>query len=97
MSQFECKIVYIKGDDNCVVDALSRLPIEMTEEEQIARDKVRGPYDFCADEGAFSVMTILLQTGEESPWKAANAIAETDTFDGDMVGVVLSVVADAQL
>jgi hypothetical protein len=26
MSQYDCTIQYINGDDNCVVDALSRLP-----------------------------------------------------------------------
>ena len=31
MSQFDMDIAYIKGEDNCVVDALSRLPLDEIE------------------------------------------------------------------
>jgi hypothetical protein len=28
MSQYDCKIVYVKGEDNCVADALSQTSFE---------------------------------------------------------------------
>ena len=31
MSQFEMEIAYIKGDDNCMADALSQLPLDEDE------------------------------------------------------------------
>jgi len=48
MSQYDAKIVYIKGDNNCVTDALSRLPNDDTLNE--AELMARHPYSYCSDE-----------------------------------------------
>jgi len=48
MSQYDAKIVYIKGDDNCVTDALSHLPNDDTLNE--AELMAQHPYSYCSDE-----------------------------------------------
>ena len=35
MSQYDCTIQYINRDDNCIADALSRLPNDINTEPQI--------------------------------------------------------------
>ena len=49
MSQFDAKIVYIKGDDNSVADALSCLPIIISSSSSEAIQAAKSPYDFCPD------------------------------------------------
>ncbi|KAJ2911334.1 hypothetical protein MD484_g9080, partial [Candolleomyces efflorescens] len=43
MSQFDGRIVYIKGEDNSVADALSRIPV--TDEIRVAEDQARKVFD----------------------------------------------------
>ena len=48
MSQYDAKIIYVKGKDNMVVDALSRLPSQPTTND--AENTARHPYDYCPDD-----------------------------------------------
>lgn len=47
MSQFNAKIVYIKGEDNSVTDALSCLPTATAADSSAALNAAHAPYEFC--------------------------------------------------
>ena len=47
MSQFDMKIIYIKGEDNMVANVLSRLPYSTSSHE--AEALAHHPYHFCPD------------------------------------------------
>jgi RNase H-like domain found in reverse transcriptase/Integrase zinc binding domain/Reverse transcriptase (RNA-dependent DNA polymerase) len=44
MSMFDCKFVYIKGDDNSIADALSRYPINEVHSEHVAENAAQHPH-----------------------------------------------------
>ena len=44
LSSYDCKFVYVKGQDNTMADALSRYPISHTDCEQIAQHNAHHPY-----------------------------------------------------
>ena len=44
MSQYEMNIVYIHGDDNCVADALSRIPEGAFPDKQTTKAMPPAPY-----------------------------------------------------
>jgi len=73
MSQFDTRIVYIKGEDNSVTDALSRLPClhSATDTENSARH----PYTFCADDDASDAITSIWATDSHGPLDTALALA----------------------
>lgn len=57
MSQFNAEIIYIKGNDNTVADALSWLP---TNKESIHADKLACyPYAFCDDDETYGVIASI--------------------------------------
>ena len=73
MSQFDAKIIYIKGEDNCVADALSRLPdVDSSSVEQ----KARHPYTFCEDDDAECTIASVVLPPDYGPWGTAKALAE---------------------
>jgi len=47
MSQFDAKLIYNKGEDNSVANALPCLPAET--DCSTAKDFAKHPYDFCED------------------------------------------------
>ena len=73
MSQFDAKIIYIKGEDNCVADALSRLPSDanMSSVEQMACH----PYTFCEDDDADFTVTSVTLPWNYSPWATARSLS----------------------
>ncbi|EDR10481.1 uncharacterized protein LACBIDRAFT_316917 [Laccaria bicolor S238N-H82] len=47
LSQYDARIVYIKGDNNNIADALSCLPVSDSTSTDAS---TRHPYDFCEDD-----------------------------------------------
>ena len=74
MSQFDAKIIYIKGDYNSVADALSCLPCthSVIEAEQMAQH----PYTFCMDDKTDNLIASILATDLHGPLDAATSLAE---------------------
>lgn len=50
MSQFNVKIVYIKGDNNTVADALSHLPTTSVTDSTAMIDAAQTPHEYCPDD-----------------------------------------------
>lgn len=50
LSIYNCKFVYVKGEDNTVADALSRFPHAKIASLEIAEASASHPYHFCPDE-----------------------------------------------
>jgi len=95
MSQYDAKIVYIKGDDNCVADALSQLLTEdtLTEVESIAQH----PYSYCSDEDdtLHAMATLHSDYLVHTPMEAANSLADGPILSS--VNTVLNISADKHL
>jgi len=84
MSQFDAKIIYIKGEDNTVADALSRFPSHhspfpspdtLIQTENTARHL----YHFCEDDDTAMVATIILP-GLCGPWESATCLSTRIPF-----------------
>jgi len=73
MSQFDAKIVYIKGEDNAVADALSRHP--MTDSAEEAECVTQHPYAFCADNNSDNIMASICSTTLQGPLDSAKSLA----------------------
>ena len=95
MSQFDMKIVYIKGEDNTIADALSCLLTVMAADIVAAAELAHRPYDFCVDDD-ISVNAVLPTKGD-SPLFCAHALVETDIATTQAVTAVLSIVNDPHL
>ena len=90
MSQFNAKIIYIKGEDNCVADALSQLPdMDLSSVEQ----KARHPYTFCEDDDAECTIASIVLPRAYGPWGTAKALAEV-TLPLPTVNATLKISAD---
>ena len=78
MSQFDAKVVYIKGKENTIADALSRLPSPeaLTEVQKSARH----PYNFCDNDDdpvAIACVTLPCLWG---PWETATHLSSRVPF-----------------
>ena len=91
MSQYDAKIIYIKGEDNTVADALSHLPCESTEE--YAEQNTKHPYSYCEDES--SLISFICPKSSLTTLSAACALAEGP--EQSSVNAILSITADKQL
>ena len=69
MSQFDSKIIYIKGKDNTIADALSRLPCSSSSQE--AEGSACHPYDFCPDDDSDGIVVSIFKCMDEGPMGAA--------------------------
>jgi hypothetical protein len=73
MSQFDAKIVYIKGEDNTVADALSCLP---SPESLIKAENVaRHPYNFCDDDEDIPMVASIVLPSLCGPWESATCLS----------------------
>ena len=80
MSQYNAKIMYIKGEDNTVTDALSHLPTTLSPSGETTICTARAPYNYCSDDNNNCTMTInaVLPATHACPLLMAHALAETD-------------------
>ena len=62
MSQFDVRIMYIKGGENTVADALFRLPVNPCTSRKSAILSAKAPYEFCPDNDEENSITILPAT-----------------------------------
>ena len=93
MSQYDAKIVYIKGDDNCVADALSQLPYE--NELQLAEDTAKHPYSYCADDEPLTSVASIHTGDFPSVMKAAESLAKSP--DLTSINSTLNISADKHI
>lgn len=73
MSQFNAKVIYIKGKDNSVANALSCQPISKLADE--AKHDAQHPYLFCADDETNNIIASIWSTDALGPWELAKSLA----------------------
>ena len=91
MSQFDAKIIYIKGDKNTVADALSRFPSPKTLEE--AENVARHPYNFFEDDGDVTSIASVAIPELFGPWETATHLSSRVSFPAP-VCATLEITAD---
>ena len=89
----DAKIIYIKGDDNTVADALSRLPHNSTSEE--AEQSTRHPYSYCDDNELLEVIASIWNADYSGPFESATAL--TSLPDPISINATLNISADHHL
>ena len=77
LSQFDAKMVYIKGDENSVADALSRMPTDTN--SSTADASARHPYDFCEDDDTLCIVASISLSTPQGPWETAKALLTSPT------------------
>jgi len=75
MSQFDAKIIYIKGEDNMVADALSRLPYSTSLHE--AEALAHHPYHFCPDNDTDGMIASIFECTTLGPYDTAMSLTST--------------------
>jgi len=73
MSQFDAKIVYIKGKENSVADALLCMPSPDTLKQ--ADGTALHPYTFCEDDNNSSTVTSIIMPCLCGPWESATQLS----------------------
>ena len=91
MSQFDAKIIYIKGEDNMVADALSRLPYSTSLHE--AEALAHHPYHFCPDNNTDGMIMSVFECTTLGPYDTAMSLASTSE-PMTSVNVTLKISAD---
>jgi len=78
MSQYEAKIVYVKGDDNTVADALSQLPVNTQDELECT---ARYAYPYCPDNADEDLLALVVEAIEHTPFTGAHALSSRSKKD----------------
>ena len=91
MSQFDAKVIYIKGEENTVADALSHLPSSdaLTKAETMARH----PYDFCEDDDSLASIASIMMPELCGPWETATRLSSRVPFPAPIC-TTLEITAD---
>ncbi|EDR01164.1 uncharacterized protein LACBIDRAFT_312527 [Laccaria bicolor S238N-H82] len=76
LSQFDAKIVYIKGDDNTIADALSHLPTDGCN-TSTADALARHPYDFCEDNDTLCSVASICLPEAQGHWETAKSLSSS--------------------
>ncbi len=76
---FNCKFVYVKGEDNSVADALSRYPRRCASMAEAEKD-ARHPYQYSDEDECIMVGKIQLSS---LPW---NGVMALSTRPGEVAG-----------
>lgn len=73
MSQFDSKIIYIKGENNTVTDALSHLPYTTSSHD--AESSARHPYHFCPDDDTNGMIASIFDCTTPNPLFTATSLS----------------------
>jgi len=71
LSQYDARIVYIKGKDNSVADALSHLPCDNNNAETTAQHL----YSFCEDDDTINAIACIYLLSLQGPWETATSLS----------------------
>ena len=93
LSQYDAKIIYIKGDDNTVADTLSHLPYKSTSEE--AEQSTQHPYSYCDDDESLEVIASIWNADCSSPFESATTL--TSLPDPNSINTTLNISTDHHL
>ena len=98
LSQYDGKIVYVKGDDNSVADALSRLPEDLldTSDSSLAADKSSQPI-FHSPQKNCPLASIFISKEKTELLNVASILSSTPFEGFDASGHLLSLSADTDL
>lgn len=97
MSQYDAKIVYIKGKDNMVVDALSHLPVDVQEKPENTASYV---YAYCPNNTNYdAVAAVMLCEGWDTAYSVATMLASLGPIDKpfDEVCATFAITTDRSL
>ena len=72
LSQFNAKIVYIKGHENSVADTLSHMPTDT--DSSTAYASAWHPYDFCEDNDTLCIVASISLPTPQGPWETVKAL-----------------------
>ena len=89
MSQFDVKIIYIKGESNTVADALSHLPVNLSTSSEAVVKAARSPYNFCPDNDDSVNVHAVLPVTHVCSLLTAHALTETNVMMTQAVMAVL--------
>ncbi|KAG6860050.1 hypothetical protein C0995_016489 [Termitomyces sp. Mi166 len=95
LSQFDCRIVYVKEEDNTVVNALSRLPVTEPENSKVAVIAALHLYVFPDDSSP--AMVLILPADGILPWAAAYSLVKAEEVEAALLAATLSVSNDPDL
>lgn len=96
MSQYDAKIVYVKGEDNTIADALSRLPAEV--QEQLEHTATYA-YAYCPDDLEEDLVAAVYPTSGDTAYSVVSILAGLGLLERpvDAVCTTLNITADKSL
>ena len=96
MSHYDAKIVYVKGEDNTLADALSCLPADAQEQLE---NMVANAYAYCPDDAEEDVITAVVPTSGDTAYSLASALAGLGSLKilNNEVCMTLVITADKDL
>ncbi|EDR00599.1 uncharacterized protein LACBIDRAFT_313293 [Laccaria bicolor S238N-H82] len=90
LSQYDARIVYIKGEDNNVANTLSCLPVS---DSTSADASARHPYNFCEDDNTLCAVASLSVPSPQGNWGTAKSLSACNV-SLNSVNAMLEIMAD---